>query len=153
MIDPEGRQLGILSIKEALAKAEEANLDLVEVAPDATPPVCRIMDYGKYQYERSKKEKEGRKRQHIIVVKELRLRPKTDPHDLEIKLRKAREFLEHKYKVKFTVIFRGREMAYQDMGRELLNRVMEELQELGEPEGKPKMEGRRMTLVLSSKLK
>ncbi|HQU73299.1 MAG TPA: translation initiation factor IF-3, partial [Calditrichia bacterium] len=120
VIGPDGDQLGIMDTRAALRKAEESRLDLVEVAPNATPPVCRIMDFGKYQYEKSKKEKEGRKRTHTVTVKEIRMRPKTDSHDLDTKLKNARKFLEHKDKVKFTVIFRGREMAYQEMGREIL---------------------------------
>ncbi len=151
VIAEDGEQLGILPTKEALERAEQARLDLVEVAPNATPPVCRIMDFGKYRYEKSKKEKEGRKKQHTIVLKEIRMRPKTDKHDLETKLKQARKFLEHKYKVKFTVTFRGREMAYTQMGRDLLNQVLEDLKELGEPESPIKMEGRRMIVVLSNK--
>ncbi len=151
MIDPDGQQLGILPIEKALNKADEFNLDLVEVAPNAQPPVCRIMDFGKYQYERSKKEKEGKKRQHTITVKEIRMRPKTDQHDLETKLKQARKFLEQKNKVKFSVIFRGRELAYQDMGREMLDKVFEDLEDIAQPESEVKMEGRRMTLMLAAK--
>jgi translation initiation factor IF-3 len=143
--------MGILPTREALKKAESMNLDLVEVAPNATPPVCRIMDFGKYQYELSKKQKEGKKKQHTITIKEIRMRPKTDTHDLETKLKQARKFLEQKNKVKFTVIFRGRELAYKEMGREILDRVMENLADIGEPETAVKMEGRRMILMLGSK--
>lgn len=152
VIGPNGEQLGVLPIEEAREKALEYNLDLVEVAPNATPPVCRIMDFGKYQYEKSKKEKESKKKQHTITVKEIRLRPKTDVHDLEVKLRQARKFLEQGNKVKFTVIFRGRELAYLDMGRDILQRVVENLEEIGEVESSIKMEGpRRMTMMLGSK--
>ncbi len=151
MIDPEGKQLGIVSTAEALKRAEEFGLDLVEVAPHANPPVCRIMDFGKYKYEKSKKEKEGRKRQHVITVKEIRMRPKTEDHDLETKLRQARKFLEQKNKVKFTVIFRGRELIYQDMGRQILEKVVDHLSDIAQPEGNIKMEGRRMILVMGSK--
>lgn len=151
MIDPAGKQLGIVSTSEALKKAEEFGLDLVEVAPNANPPVCRIMDFGKYKYEKSKKEKEGRKRQHVITVKEIRMRPKTEDHDLETKLRQARKFLEQKNKVKFTVIFRGRELIYQDMGRQILEKVVAHLSDIAQPEGHIKMEGRRMILVMGSK--
>lgn len=126
-------------------------MDLVEVAPDATPPVCRIMDFGKYQYEKSKKEKEGRKKQHRIDVKEIRLRPKTDTHDLETKLKQAVKFLKQHNKVKFTVFFRGRELAYKEMGREMLEKVIDELTEHGTVETPIKMEGRRMTVMLNSK--
>ena len=151
VIAPDGEQLGILPIAEARRRAEEYNLDLVEVAPNATPPVCRIMDFGKYQYEKSKKEKESKKKQHTVTVKEIRMRPKTDVHDMEVKLRQARKFLEHNHKVKFTVIFRGREMAYQDMGRNILQRVIENLEDIAEVETPIKMEGRRMTMMLVSK--
>jgi translation initiation factor IF-3 len=151
VIDDNGSQLGIMQTRDAQKLAFEAQLDLVEVAPNATPPVCRIMDFGKYQYEKSKKEKEGRKKTHTIVVKEIRLRPKTDSHDLETKLKQARKFLEQKNKVKFTVIFRGRELAYKDMGRDLLQKVVEDLDELGSIEQSIQMEGRRMTMMMTSK--
>lgn len=151
VIAPDGEQLGVLPIDVARKKAQEYNLDLVEVAPNATPPVCRIMDFGKYQYEKSKKEKESKKKQHTIVVKEIRMRPKTDVHDLEVKLRQARKFLEQNNKVKFTVLFRGREMAYQDMGRDILRRVVESLEDIGEVETPIKMEGRRMTMMIGAK--
>lgn len=141
-----------MQLEDALKRAQDSQLDLVEVAPNATPPVCRIMDFGKYQYEKSKKEKEGRKRQHTVTVKEVRMRPKTDTHDMETKLKMARKFLEQKNKVKFTVIFRGREMAYQDMGREMLMRVLEELGDLAAIETPIKMEGRRMTVMVNSKV-
>lgn len=131
--------------------AEAKELDLVEIAPNAKPPVCKIMDYGKYIYELQKKEKESRKKQHVIEVKEIRLRPKTDDHDLMTKLKHAREFIEKKNKVKFSVFFRGREMVYQDMGREILQKVIDELSDIAKPEGDIKMEGRRMFLVMSAK--
>ncbi len=143
--------MGIVSTRDALQKAEEYGLDLVEVAPNANPPVCRIMDFGKYKYEQSKKEKESKKKQHTVVVKEIRLRPKTDVHDLETKIRHARKFLEQKNKVKISVFFRGREMVYQDFGRDLLKRVTEMLSDIAEPEGVTKMEGRRMVMVLTPK--
>ena len=151
VIDEKGEQLGVIPLEQALRRAEAAQLDLVEVAPNATPPVCRIMDFGKYQYEKSKKEKEGKKRQHVITVKEIRMRPKTDSHDLETKLKHARKFQKKKNKVKFTVIFRGRELAYKDMGREMLDRVVESLEDIAVPETNIKMEGRRMTLTLTSR--
>lgn len=152
VIAEDGEQLGILPTSKALQRAIDVELDLVEVAPNATPPVCRIMDFGKYQYEKSKKEKEGKKKQHQVTVKEIRMRPKTDKHDLETKLKQARKFLEHRNKVKFTVIFRGRELAYKDMGRDLLERVVETLEEISEIETPIKMEGRRMTMMLGSKV-
>jgi len=143
--------LGILSTSEAIRRALAAGLDLVEVAPNANPPVCRIMDFGKYKYEQSKKEKESKKKQHIITVKEIRLRPKTDQHDLNTKINHARKFLEQRNKVKFTIIFRGREMAYQDFGKQLMKRVSEMLSDIAKPDGEVKMEGRRMVMVLSHK--
>ncbi|MCB0258136.1 MAG: translation initiation factor IF-3 [Calditrichaeota bacterium] len=151
VVDQHSNQLGILPTRVALRKAEEAELDLVEVAPNANPPVCRIMDFGKYQYEKSKKEKEGKKRQHQVTVKEIRMRPKTDTHDMETKMKQARKFLEQRNKVKFTVIFRGRELAYKEMGREMLEHVIETLAEFGDVESPIKMEGRRMTMMLSGK--
>lgn len=151
VVDQDGEQLGVLDTRVALQKAFDAELDLVEVAPNATPPVCRIMDFGKYRYEKNKKMKEGKKKQHLVTVKEVRMRPKTDSHDLETKLKAARKFLEQKNKVKFTVNFRGRELAYKEMGYNLLNQVVEELQDLGDPEGTSKMEGRRMILIVNPK--
>lgn len=151
VIGPGGEQLGILAREEALKQAQAAELDLVEVAPNATPPVCRIMDFGKYLYEKSKKQKEGKRRQHVTSVKEIRMRPKTDTHDMETKLKQARKFLDQKNKVKFTLIFRGREMAYQDRGRELLEKVLEQLEDVGIQETPVKMEGRRMTVLLGSR--
>lgn len=151
MIDPNGQQLGVISIGEALKAADKFYLDLVEVAPNAKPPVCRIMDFGKYQYEQSKKEKESKKKQHTITVKEIRMRPKTDDHDLETKLRQARKFFEQKNKVKFSLIFKGREMAYQEAGREMLDRVIESLDDIAKADAPVKMEGRRMVLIMSAK--
>jgi translation initiation factor IF-3 len=151
LISPEGEQIGVVTTQEALKKAENYGLDLVEVSPNAKPPVCRIMDYGKYKYEQSKKEKISKKKQHTITVKELRLRPRTDDHDLETKIRHARKFIEQRNKVKFTILFKGREMAYQDMGTDLLNRVQEMLEDVAKLDMEPKMEGRRMIMILSSK--
>ncbi|UCF66018.1 MAG: translation initiation factor IF-3 [bacterium] len=151
LIAPDGEQIGVVSTSEALQKAENYGLDLVEVSPNAKPPVCRIMDYGKYKYEQSKKEKISKKKQHTIVVKELRLRPRTDDHDLETKLRHARKFLEQKNKVKITIFFRGREMAYRDFGTELMEKVIHLLEDIAKVESEPKMEGRRMIMVLTAK--
>lgn len=151
LIAPDGAQIGVVSTEEALKKAENYSLDLVEVAPNSKPPVCRIMDYGKYKYEQSKKEKISKKKQHIITVKEIRLRPRTDDHDLETKIKHARKFLEQRNKVKVTMLFRGREMAYQDFGRELLDRVQIMLEDIAKLESEPKMEGRRMIMVLAAK--
>jgi translation initiation factor IF-3 len=131
--------------------ADEHELDLVEIAPNAKPPVCKIMDFGKYTYELSKKEKINKKKQHTIVVKEIRMRPKTDVHDLEFKVKHARSFLEQKNKVKFTVQFRGRELAYKEFGEQLLDKVYEMLEDIAKIEVEKKFEGRSMTMVVSQK--
>ncbi len=131
--------------------ASEAGLDLVEIAPNAKPPVCKILDYGKFIYEQKKKEKDARKKQHTVVVKEIRMRPKTDDHDLEYKLNHAREFIGHKYKVKFTVQFRGRELAYKQFGVKLLERVTEALEDVAKIESPIKSEGRNMNMIMTYK--
>lgn len=151
LIDSEGNQAGIVPPEEGLKMAEREGLDLVEISPDAKPPVCKVMDYGKYRYEIAKKEKDSKKKQHIIVVKEIRLRPRTEDHDLEFKMKHARKFLEQKNKVKFTVMFRGREMAYKEFGEQLLDRVVEYLDEVSKIEMEKKMEGRRLTMTLIPK--
>jgi len=127
--------------------AEAEGLDLVEISPDAKPPVCKVLDYGKYRYEISKKEKDSKKKQHVIVVKEIRLRPRTEDHDLEFKIKHARKFLEQKNKVKFTVMFRGREMAYKEFGEQLLDRVIEKLDDIAKIEMDKKFEGRSLTMT------
>lgn len=129
----------------------EQGLDLVEIAPTAKPPVCKIMDFGKYIYEQSKKEKINKKKQHTVVVKEIRMRPKTDVHDLDFKVKHARAFLEQKHKVKFTVQFRGRELAYKEFGEQLLDRILEMLDDVAKIEGPRKFEGRNMTMILTQK--
>ncbi|MFO7847792.1 MAG: translation initiation factor IF-3 [Balneolaceae bacterium] len=139
----------IVSLDRALEIAEQFKLDLVEVAPNAKPPVCKIIDFGKFMYEKKKKEKEAKKKQHTIQVKELRFRPQTDDHDLEFKTRHAREFLEGGDKVKATVQFRGRDMLYTDQGKELLKNLAEELEDVSKIESNPTMEGRRMIMVLA----
>jgi translation initiation factor IF-3 len=131
-----------------MSMAEEAGLDLVEISPNATPPVCKIMDYGKYKYEQQKREAEARKKQKIIEVKEVKFRPNTDTHDYDVKMRNVLKFLEKGDKVKVTLRFRGREMAHQDLGRDLLNRVAEDVKEVGKVENMPKMEGRQMIMVI-----
>ncbi len=153
VIDAEGGQLGILDTREAIKKAEEAGLDLVEVAPTAKPPVCRNMDFGKYKYEMAKKAAESRKHQTVIVVKEIKLRPRTDDHDVNFKLNNIKRFLEEGNKVKVTVMFRGREMAHIDHGRAVLNRIITELQNDAIVESSPRLEGRNMTLLLGAKAK
>ncbi|MDX1590967.1 MAG: translation initiation factor IF-3 [Balneolaceae bacterium] len=139
----------IVPIERALEIAESFNLDLVEVAPNARPPVCKVIDFGKFMYEKKKKEKEAKKKQHTIQVKELRFRPTTDDHDLEFKTRHAREFLEGGDKVKATVQFRGRDMLYTEQGEKLLNELAESLSDVGKIESKPTMEGRRMIMILA----
>ncbi len=149
LIDAEGEQAGVVSIEEALRMAEEAELDLVEVAPNAEPPVCRIMDYGKYKFEQSKKLQAARKKQKQIQVKEIKFRPGTDEGDYRVKLRNLVRFLSEGDKAKVTLRFRGREMAHQELGRELLQRVEKDLEEYATVEQFPKMEGRQMVMVLS----
>ena len=138
-----------MPLERALEIAEQFKLDLVEVAPNAKPPVCKIIDFGKFLYEKKKKEKEAKKKQHTIQVKELRFRPQTDDHDMEFKTRHAREFLEGGDKVKATVQFRGRDMLYTEQGKELLKNLAEELEDVSKIESNPTMEGRRMIMILA----
>ena len=149
MIGSDGTPFGIVPIDEALRRAEEAQLDLVEVAPTAQPPVCRILDYGKFKYQEHKKEAEARRKSTTTTVKELRLGYRTDVGDLERQIAKARAFLAEGDRVKFALRFRGREMAYQDLGRQKLMRVCEALQDVATVEGNPRMEGRLMGVVLA----
>ncbi|GGA52796.1 translation initiation factor IF-3 [Kroppenstedtia guangzhouensis] len=151
LIDSNGNQLGIQPLREALRLAQEADLDLVNVAPKAKPPVCRIMDYGKYRYEQSKREKEARKNQKTIQIKEIRFSPSIEEHDVNTKLRNVKKFLSNGDKVKLTIRFRGREITHQDIGRRILNRMAEEVKEIGDVERYPKMEGRHMIMILSPK--
>ncbi len=148
VISAEGAQLGIMAVEDALAAAESAELDLVEVAPNARPPVVRIMDYGKYKYEEARKARLARKKQHHVQIKEVKFRPSIEPHDFEFKVRHARRFLEEGNKVKATMMFRGRQMALPELGRDILLRVISELEDVGKVEVEPRMEGRTMTLVL-----
>jgi len=141
--------VGVVSLRDALLAAEDAGLDLVEIAPQAEPPVCKILDYGKYKYEAQKKAAEARKKQKIIEVKEIKLRPNIDDNDYDVKMRSARRFLEEGDKVKVTMRFRGREMAHQDIGMNVLVRVRDELDELAKVEQMPKLEGRQMVMVLA----
>jgi translation initiation factor IF-3 len=149
LIDEEGTQVGVIPTFEALQMARDRGLDLVEVAPNAVPPVCRLMDYGKFRYEQSRKERESRKNQHVIELKEVRIRPKIDDHDLETKGRQAAKFLDAGDKVKLTVLFRGREMAHPDIGRGLLDQLAEQLRPHGTAESMPRMEGRTMTMFIN----
>lgn len=149
LIDYDGTMIGIVSAKEAQMRANERDLDLVKIAPNANPPVCKIMDYGKYLYEQNKKEKEAKKKQTIIEVKELRLSAKIEEHDFSFKVRNAIRFLENGDKVKISIRFRGREIAYATMGREVLEKFAEAVKEFGKVDKPPVMEGRTMSMILS----
>ena len=151
LISAEGEQLGIMPMKKALATAEQEGLDLVEVAPNSDPPVCRIMDYGKYKYQASKKGQVARKKGKTYQVKEIKLRPHTEEHDLGFKIKNLKKFLMKKARVKVTVIFRGREMSYMDAGIELLERIAQEVTEEGSVEQPPTREGWRLTMVIVPK--
>lgn len=151
LIDPEGQQIGIVSLKEAQEKAQEAELDLVEIVPHAKPPVCRIMDYGKFLFEQNKKRHAAKKKQKQIQIKEVKFRPGTDEGDYQVKLRSLIRFLEEGDKTKITLRFRGRELAHQDLGHKLLKRIEADLVEYGIVEQFPKMEGRQMVMVIAPK--
>ncbi|MCL4466405.1 MAG: translation initiation factor IF-3 [Chloroflexi bacterium] len=149
LIDEQGSQVGILNINEALRLARERNLDLVEVAPNAAPPVCRLLDYGRYKYEQTKKENEARKHQKLSLLKEVRLTPRTDDHDVEFKVRTIQRFLEEGDKVKVTIRFKGREMAHPQLGRQVLETIANSLKGVATVEKMPLIEGRTMTMVLA----
>lgn len=149
VIDDEGEMVGVMTVPEALRIAEDKGLDLIEIAPTATPPTCKIMDYGKYKYENKKKAAAARKKQVIVTIKELQLRPRTDQHDLETKLKHARRFILEGDKVKVNLRFMGREMAHQDLGVQLLSKVIQGLQDIALTEVAPKMEGKQMFLLLA----
>ena len=149
LIDQDDNQVGIVETDQARRMAVEAELDLVEVAPTAKPPVCRIMDYGKWKYEQKKKEQKAKSHRHEVVLKEVRMRPRTDPHDTMIKVNRAREFLAKGNKVQFTMLFRGREMVHVDLGRQAFNKIKQELAGVAKIERDFKMEGRRLTLVVA----
>ena len=152
VIEEDGTQAGILTIAEALAKAQDSGVDLVEVSPTAKPPVCRIMDYGKFRYEQRKKQQEAKKKQTVVEVKEIKLRPKTEKHDLDFKIKNIRKFLENKNKVKVTLRFRGREIVYADtLGREVLVKIGAALEDVGVILQPPKMEGRQMAMFIGPK--
>lgn len=150
LIAEDGEQVGVVSIQDALARADEAGLDLVEISPNAEPPVCKILDYGKYKYEQQKKAAEARKKQKVIEVKELKFRPNIDDHDYQVKIKAARRFLEDGDKVKITLRFRGREMAHLDLGMKVMARVREELADLAKVEMDAKVEGKQAIMILSS---
>ena len=151
VISDAGEQLGILPVQDAIRAAEERGLDLVEVAPQAEPPVCKIMDFGKYKYEQAKKAHESKKHQKIVLLKEVKMRPGTDVHDYTFKLNHAKRFLEEGNKVKVTVVFRGREMAHTDLGQALLKRVVTDIAESGNVEQMPKQEGRALIMIIAPK--
>ena len=151
VIDPEGNQLGVISIAKALAVAADFGLDLVEVSPNAEPPVCKIMDYGRYKYELTKRQQEAKKKQSTFQIKEIKVRPKTGEHDLQVKIGHIKRFLEKQDKVKVTVMFRGREITLSQLGRELLDKIAAETQEVALVEQSPKFEGRTIVMILSPK--
>ncbi|WP_240611650.1 translation initiation factor IF-3 [Roseovarius nitratireducens] len=148
LIGADGENVGVVSPARAIEMAEEVGLDLVEISPNATPPVCKIMDFGKFKYEQQKREAEARKKQKTIEVKEVKFRPGTDTHDYEVKMRNVLKFLEGGDKVKITLRFRGREMAHQNLGRDLLERIAGDVEGVGRIENMPKMEGRQMIMII-----
>jgi translation initiation factor IF-3 len=151
VVNADGEMVGVISKEEGIEIAFEAGLDLVEVSPNADPPVCKVLDYGKYKYEAQKKANEARKKQKVIDVKEIKMRPGIDEHDYQVKMRSVRRFLDEGDKVKMTIRFRGREMAHQELGMKVLNRVREDVDELAKVEQFPKSEGRLMTMVIAPK--
>jgi len=148
LIDAEGEQVGVVSAKEAVSRAMEAGLDLVEISPNATPPVCKIMDYGKFKFQQQKKAQEAKKKQVTVTVKEISIRPTTEEHDYQVKLRNIRRFLERGDKVKINLRFRGREITHQDLGEVMLNKIEEDTQDIARVTSRPKMEGRQMVMML-----
>jgi len=151
VIDPDGNQVGIIPTYKALATAGDFGLDLVEISPNANPPVCKIMDYGRYKYEQTKKKQDAKKKQSTFQVKEIKIRPKTGEHDLNIKIGHIKKFIGKKDKVKVTVMFRGREIALSELGRDLLKKIAEETDDIAVVEQYPKFEGRTMMMILSPK--
>lgn len=149
MIAADGEQLGILPTDEARRRAEEQSLDLVEVSPMARPPVCKIMDFGKFKYDQKKKANEAKKKQHVIEVKEVKFRPKTDQHDFDVKLNRLKRFLDEGNKSKVTIMFRGREIVHPEIGRDILDRVANAVKETGQVETPPRMEGRQMFMIVA----
>jgi len=149
VVDAEGNQLGVMPTPQAVRLAQEQGLDLVEVSPTSRPPVCRVMDFGKYKYELSKKQKQSKKKQHTFQIKEVKFRPKTEEHDYQFKKKHAEEFLEKHYKVKFTLMFRGREMDHKEMGYKILDRLTTDLANFGTVDRKPEFEGRLMIMYMS----
>jgi|TARA_B110000438_G_C15677154_1_gene590710 translation initiation factor IF-3 len=148
VIGSDGNNLGILPLKKAIEKAKEESLDLIEISPNANPPVCKIMDMGKYKYDLQKKANIAKKKQKVVALKEIKLRPGTDVHDYNFKVKNAKKFLVNKDKVKFTVKFKGREMQHINLGRDLMNRIIEDTKEVGKVETHPKFEGRQMIMII-----
>jgi translation initiation factor IF-3 len=151
VIDPDGKQIGVLPVKEAIRIAAERGFDLVEVAPNSQPPVCRIMNYGKYKYQQSKRTQEARKHQTIIHIKEVKVRPRTEEHDFQFKLRHVKRFLDEGNKVKISILFRGREIAHPEFGKDMLNRFIEGVKDTMVIEQSPRLEGRNMVMILAPK--
>ena len=151
LIDQDGEQVGVVSLQDGIARAEAVGLDLVEVAPEADPPVCKILDYGKHKFEAQKRRAEARKKQKTVDVKEIKMRPNIDTHDYDVKMRNVNKFIENGDKVKVTLRFRGREMAHQELGMNLLRRVQEDVEEIAKVEAYPRLEGRQMLMVLAPK--
>ena len=149
MIDQNGENRGIVSIKEALEIAEDADLDLIEISPQANPPVCKVLDFGKYKYEIQKRKNEAKKNQKVVNIKELKLRPAIDTHDYDVKLKQAKKFLSQGDKVKFTLRVKGRELSANNMGKELLDKIIEDLELVGKVDSAPKLEGRQMSMMIS----
>ncbi|MBM3207656.1 MAG: translation initiation factor IF-3 [Chlamydiae bacterium] len=149
VIDQDGEQLGVLTVPEAIAKAELAGLDLVEIAPNAEPPVCKIIDYGKYRYQMTKKEKESKKSQHQVKVKEIKIKPTTDEHDIQVKVKHAREFIAKGDKVRITCVFRGRELMHPEIGKKAVDKICEDLSDIATPEAEARLMGRNLSTVLA----
>lgn len=149
LIDAENENRGIVSLKEALALAEEEGLDLIEISPQANPPVCKILDFGKFRYEQQKRKNEAKKNQKVVEIKELKLRPMIDTHDYEVKVKQAKKFLDQGNKVKFTMRFKGRELSANDMGKQVLSKLVEDLEDCSKIDSEMKLEGRQMTMILS----
>ncbi|MDF2617829.1 MAG: translation initiation factor [Xanthobacteraceae bacterium] len=149
LIDQDGQNLGVFPTRDAILRAQDAGLDLVEIAPNSVPPVCKILDYGRFKYQNQKKANEARKKQHVVEIKEIKLRPGIDTHDYDVKMKAIHRFFGEGDKVKVTLRFRGREMAHQELGYKLLNKVKEELATIAKVESEPSLEGRQMTMVLA----
>jgi translation initiation factor IF-3 len=151
LVGPDGQMIGVVSVPEAIAKASEYGLDLIEISPNAEPPVCKVMDYGKFKYEIQKKKNEARKKQKVIDIKEIKMRPGIDEHDYQVKMRSVRRFLDEGDKVKMTIRFRGREMVHMELGTKVLDRIRADIDAIAKVEQTPRTEGRMMTMVIAPK--